>query len=1207
MSDSNNQLGYQTKVSENISDLQQAAEQARIAYKHDAAITKYSQALDLLDDNAHTADAATKYSLLASRAECYGQLGDLQAQAADLDAMITLAEKTGDIARQIEAINLKVEVANRLGNSAQAQQAAEVAVNLARQLGDPNLEADSLTALGQAYYALSEYGSAEKIHEQALQLYRDQANMAGVARNLWDLGSIAMVAGRAVDAENFLNDALLLYRTLGDRTGEANTLIVLGNAASDYAQRRDLYEAALRIFEAIGNRERQVVLYNNLALVYWSLGLYGRARDYAAQAVGIARDMEALYFLSNTLDALGRAYIGLEAYEQAQHVLDEGLSLSREISDRWSESFYELMLGWVALAQQQPDLAKNRFETADKLFDELGMGPEQATALAWLGAAHLALNDWSTAFHFTSKATAQMKAIGATGEYPPQETWWLHYQVLTHSQADPAQYTTQNGNRSDLIWACLDQARETMMTAIATISDEGLRRNYLNKVRINYNIVDEWTRQATQRGVSLVALTEAARAGNIDDQLKRMLDIGVRMTSRGEAATLHEFIMNEVVELSGAERAFLILSNDENKEDSPETWDLVASSGIALQALASLREKAVSVLDKIETSHQAVLLQDVADTSLSAAKAPELAKRSVLGIPLVSRSQLMGMIYADMRIINGRFVQADVDLLTVLANQAAAALENAAWARTLEQRVAERTAELSTINRISQALVSELDLNAVIEEVGEKLRAIFEVETVYLGLYDPHTEKIHFPYNYYHGQHYHNMVIDFGEGLASKVIESRQPLLINENVAQHYSEFNLETSNAPAKSYLSVPITVSDSGSQSGQTVIGVISVQSITHEGLFDEADVRLLTTIAANVGVAIQKARLFEETQQAKEVAEATAHELAETLDHLRATQGQLIQSEKMAALGQLIAGIAHEVNTPLGAIRASIGNISHALSDSIRQLPELFQRLTAEQQKYFFALLEKALASEVSLSSREERKAKRGLRKHLEEFDLADADLIADVLSDMGVYSDVDEFIPLFQSPDIAFILQGAYNLSSQQKNSRNITTAVERASKVVFALKSYARYGQSETMIEANVIEGIDVVLTIYHSQLKRGVDVTKNYGEVPPILCLPDELNQVWTNLIHNAIQAMDNRGELEIDVFQDDGYVVTQITDSGPGIPDEIKERIFEPFFTTKPAGEGSGLGLDIVRKIVEKHDGTIEVDSRPGRTTFRVLLPVRA
>jgi signal transduction histidine kinase len=311
-------------------------------------------------------------------------------------------------------------------------------------------------------------------------------------------------------------------------------------------------------------------------------------------------------------------------------------------------------------------------------------------------------------------------------------------------------------------------------------------------------------------------------------------------------------------------------------------------------------------------------------------------------------------------------------------------------------------------------------------------------------------------------------------------------------------------------------------------------------------------------------------------------------------------------MAALGQLIAGIAHEINTPLGAIRASIGNISHALNDSIRQLPELFQRLEPAQQQEFFALLDKALNSQITLSSREERQAKRALRNKLEEYDIADTDMIAETLVDMGIYDDIEISVPLLQSPDISFILQAAYNLSSQQKNSQNINTAVERAAKVVFALKSYARYDQSDTMIEANITDGIDVVLTIYHNQLKHGVEVTKNYQTVPTILCLPDELNQVWTNLIHNAIQAMNNQGELEIAVFPQSDYVVTQITDSGPGIPDPIKARIFEPFFTTKPAGEGSGLGLDIVRKIVEKHQGRIEVESQPGRTTFSVILPIK-
>lgn len=139
------------------------------------------------------------------------------------------------------------------------------------------------------------------------------------------------------------------------------------------------------------------------------------------------------------------------------------------------------------------------------------------------------------------------------------------------------------------------------------------------------------------------------------------------------------------------------------------------------------------------------------------------------------------------------------------------------------------------------------------------------------------------------------------------------------------------------------------------------------------------------------------------------------------------------------------------------------------------------------------------------------------------------------------------------------------------------AVERASKIVFALKSYARQDNSGQMSRVSVTERIDVVLTIYQNLLKQGIEVIKNYGEVPAILCYPEELNQVWKNLIHNAIQAMNNKGKLEIAVAKPDRHVVVILTDSGCGIPDKILARIFEPFFTTKPAGEGSGLGLDIV------------------------------
>jgi len=131
-----------------------------------------------------------------------------------------------------------------------------------------------------------------------------------------------------------------------------------------------------------------------------------------------------------------------------------------------------------------------------------------------------------------------------------------------------------------------------------------------------------------------------------------------------------------------------------------------------------------------------------------------------------------------------------------------------------------------------------------------------------------------------------------------------------------------------------------------------------------------------------------------------------------------------------------------------------------------------------------------------------------------------------------------------------------------------------------------------------------VLTLCQNQLKKGIEVVKNYEDIPDILCYPDELNQVWTNLIYNAIHAMDGSGRLGIDIAGQGSDIAVRITDSGHGIPEAIRERIFEPFFTTKPAGEGSGLGLDLVRKIIDRHQGRIEVESQPGKTTFSVFLP---
>ena len=372
-----------------------------------------------------------------------------------------------------------------------------------------------------------------------------------------------------------------------------------------------------------------------------------------------------------------------------------------------------------------------------------------------------------------------------------------------------------------------------------------------------------------------------------------------------------------------------------------------------------------------------------------------------------------------------------------------------------------------------------------------------------------------------------------GERVLGWVAKEGTALLLNGSVANdpRFPKLPARTETGIPSSAMCWPLKIEG-------RVIGAISVNRRAGESCYTEADLEQGTIMLALVSLALENAHLQIDQQR-------RITELKSMNQKLEDAQNQLLQSEKMASIGQLAAGVAHEINNPIGFVYSNLGTLEKYVED-IFSLLELYE--SAEERPDLLP-------------------AVRGLKAKV----------------------------------DLEFMKEDASALMHESRDG------ITRVKKIVQNLKDFSHVDASDEWTLADLQAGLDSTLNIVANEVKYKAEVTKDYGDIPEVECLPSQINQVFMNLLVNAAHAIEERGTIAIRTRADGDQVLVQVTDSGKGIPAENLKRIFEPFFTTKPVGKGTGLGLSLSYSIVQKHSGKIEVESEVGKgTTFSLRLPVK-
>ncbi len=445
--------------------------------------------------------------------------------------------------------------------------------------------------------------------------------------------------------------------------------------------------------------------------------------------------------------------------------------------------------------------------------------------------------------------------------------------------------------------------------------------------------------------------------------------------------------------------------------------------------------------------------------------------------------------------------------------------------RTLEiekqkQKIEQAYDNVKLLSEMGQHIISTLSVDKIARRVYHNVQTLMSADCFGVGIYNEDLNRLEF-----HGvlegdkEHpFHYEVLEGAERLSVYCFKHQREILINE-YAKEYSQY-IETAYTPivgedAVSIIYLPLKVKEKP-------VGVVTVQSF-QKNAYTEYHLDMLRNLAGYIAIALANVK---------------------SLKALKATQVQLIQSEKMASLGQLSAGIAHEINNPINYIANSVRPLRQDMTE-LKRLLQHIKQLKGNQTE-----------------------------------------------------ESVKELLDLYEELEVSFLLDEIESLLA------GVEEGSARTQEIVVGMQNFARSDVHDFHL-ANVHQGIDSTLRLLGNILKDRIQIHKNYGELEELECLPGKLNQVFMNILGNAAQAIEGEGDIWIKTWADSEYMYISIKDNGAGMPGDVKSRIFEPFYTTKKVGKGTGLGLSISFGIVEEHGGKIEVQSEEGKgTKFVIMLP---